>query len=282
MSRTLPKIAAAVGAIVLAAGTGAAAYALVDSDGTNTVVREVATGVPTATTSGLSVGQVYSRAHDGVVEITVSTGGGQAQGSGFVYDEEGHIVTNQHVVDGANTARCASRERRLLRRDRRRYRPLHRSRGDEGERPRSVLTPLALGDSSRLAGRRHRDRDRQPVRPRGDRHVRHRERSPAPDGGRRTASRSTTRSRPTLRSTTATPAARSSTCRARRRRERADLERLRRQRRRRLRDPVEHRQDHRRRRSSRRLGRARLPRRRRPADPRRRRRRGWAAPRASR
>ena len=27
----------------------------------------------------------------------------QGQGSGFVYDAEGHIVTNQHVVDGAET-----------------------------------------------------------------------------------------------------------------------------------------------------------------------------------
>ena len=27
----------------------------------------------------------------------------QAQGSGFVYDEQGHIITNQHVVDGAES-----------------------------------------------------------------------------------------------------------------------------------------------------------------------------------
>ena len=114
MSRTLPRIAASIGAIVLAAGTGAAAYALVDSDSTETV-RTVATGVSTASSSGLSVSQIYQRAHEGVVEITVTTqasGGGQAQGSGFVYDEDGHVVTNHHVVDGASTAPSRFCERR--------------------------------------------------------------------------------------------------------------------------------------------------------------------------
>src|SRR6185312_4798707 len=55
------------------------------------------------------------RAPRGVVEITVTEpsssstpfggGGGtqQAQGSGWVYDTDGHIVTNDHVVDGATS-----------------------------------------------------------------------------------------------------------------------------------------------------------------------------------
>ena len=60
-------------------------------------------------------------------------------------------------------------------------------------------------------GRRRRRRDRQPVRPRGDDHGRHRQRAEPPDPGDRTASRSAARSRRTRRSTTATPAARSST-----------------------------------------------------------------------
>ena len=32
----------------------------------------------------------------------------RATGSGFVYDNEGHIVTNDHVVEAANSFRCAS------------------------------------------------------------------------------------------------------------------------------------------------------------------------------
>jgi S1-C subfamily serine protease len=46
---------------------------------------------------------LYQRVNLSVVSITVEEGaqGGQAQGSGFVFDLQGDIVTNQHVVDGA-------------------------------------------------------------------------------------------------------------------------------------------------------------------------------------
>jgi 2-alkenal reductase len=40
---------------------------------------------------------LYQRVSPGVVSIRTDTG----QGSGFVFDNDGHIVTNQHVVDGA-------------------------------------------------------------------------------------------------------------------------------------------------------------------------------------
>lgn len=42
---------------------------------------------------------LYDRVNPGVVNI-VTNGG---QGSGFVYDLEGHIVTNNHVIDGATS-----------------------------------------------------------------------------------------------------------------------------------------------------------------------------------
>lgn len=44
---------------------------------------------------------LYERVDPGVVSIRVLTDAGGAQGSGFVYDTEGHIVTNFHVVDQA-------------------------------------------------------------------------------------------------------------------------------------------------------------------------------------
>src|SRR4029450_11029974 len=54
---------------------------------------------------------IYKRAKDAVVEVHSTTGGqsdpfgnqgqGTATGSGFVIDKQGHIVTNEHVVDGA-------------------------------------------------------------------------------------------------------------------------------------------------------------------------------------
>jgi putative serine protease PepD len=68
---------------------------------------------PAAASSPSSVAAIYRSAADAVVEITVSAAGettpwgdrgaAQSQGSGFVYDGEGHVITNQHVVDGAGS-----------------------------------------------------------------------------------------------------------------------------------------------------------------------------------
>ncbi len=44
---------------------------------------------------------IYQQAIPGVVAIQVTTSQGGALGSGFVYDTQGHIITNFHVVDGA-------------------------------------------------------------------------------------------------------------------------------------------------------------------------------------
>jgi 2-alkenal reductase len=47
--------------------------------------------------------QLYENVSPGVVSIQVFTQAGQSGlGSGFVVDKEGHIVTNYHVVDGAD------------------------------------------------------------------------------------------------------------------------------------------------------------------------------------
>ena len=44
---------------------------------------------------------LYNRVSPGVVSIQTITAAGGGQGSGFVYDTEGHIITNYHVVEGA-------------------------------------------------------------------------------------------------------------------------------------------------------------------------------------
>ena len=46
---------------------------------------------------------MYQTVSPGVVSIQVYTQTGSGQGSGFVVDKDGHIVTNYHVVDGAET-----------------------------------------------------------------------------------------------------------------------------------------------------------------------------------
>jgi putative serine protease PepD len=113
MRRIIPLIVVALVSAAAAVG----AFALISPDGTKTVVRPLAvTGAqPAAQTSNLSVTDVYNRVQKGVVEVTVRStasgdnlpfGGSQTQqalGSGFVYDSAGRIVTNDHVVDGAQS-----------------------------------------------------------------------------------------------------------------------------------------------------------------------------------
>ncbi len=45
---------------------------------------------------------IYARSNPGVVTIQVLTESGSGLGSGFVIDEEGHIITNFHVIDGVS------------------------------------------------------------------------------------------------------------------------------------------------------------------------------------
>ncbi len=52
--------------------------------------------------SGSFVREVYKRDGPGVVSVDVASNLGPGGGSGFVLDEAGHIVTNQHVVEGAD------------------------------------------------------------------------------------------------------------------------------------------------------------------------------------
>lgn len=113
------------GAALIGAGVGAGTYAAFGGgSGTTTkvVTNTVAAPASSSSTSAsltsqqtpLSVNEIYKRDAPGVVEITVTTqssggsgffgqGGGtsQAQGSGFVYDSQGDIVTDEHVVAGA-------------------------------------------------------------------------------------------------------------------------------------------------------------------------------------
>lgn len=44
--------------------------------------------------------KIYEKVSRGVVAIQVLTQEGGSQGSGFVFDKEGHIITNYHVVEG--------------------------------------------------------------------------------------------------------------------------------------------------------------------------------------
>jgi S1-C subfamily serine protease len=51
-----------------------------------------------------SYSELFQAIDQSVVSVT-SRGDTSAQGSGFVYDDSGHIVTNEHVIDGASNIR---------------------------------------------------------------------------------------------------------------------------------------------------------------------------------
>ena len=121
----LRRVAPIGAALALGAGAGAAIYAGATGGGTDTnssASASVVASVPAqpASTTSSTLTQIYKNDNPGVVDITVNTstpsaggvGGQQAQaeGSGFVIDKNGDIVTNQHVVNGETsiTVRFAS------------------------------------------------------------------------------------------------------------------------------------------------------------------------------
>jgi putative serine protease PepD len=102
-------------ALALGAGAGAGVYAGVSGGAKSAAQTATVTAAQPAAvkTTVSTLTQLYKDVTPGVVDITVTSnaasggfgpgGGGtsQAEGSGFVIDTSGHIVTNEHVVSGA-------------------------------------------------------------------------------------------------------------------------------------------------------------------------------------
>jgi S1-C subfamily serine protease len=125
-----------------------------DDTGNVTIKQAPAPSEPSKTVAvgeGLSVGDVYRQDAPGVVSVDVTSSQlGPGSGSGFVLDETGHIVTNQHVVDGAEdiSVRFAGGSREtaeLVGED-----PSTDVAVIRVDAPRSLLEPLTLGDSDAL------------------------------------------------------------------------------------------------------------------------------------
>ena len=122
MRRATVLRAAALGAASLLGGLIALGGVTLTGDlgGTTTVVRTSAAPTPAAPVADdgrLTVSEIYARAAPGVVQITSTAAASdnpsaapfdqqaaprQALGSGFVIDKTGHIVTNYHVIEGAD------------------------------------------------------------------------------------------------------------------------------------------------------------------------------------
>jgi S1-C subfamily serine protease len=119
-----PFVSALLGGIVVAVfGWIAIAAGWIQSEGGTTTTVSAPLTAPVDSSSGDGGGNVVNRIYkadgDGVAFIEAelaaeeapafspfgepeSRGGGTATGSGFVIDGEGHVLTNNHVVEGAN------------------------------------------------------------------------------------------------------------------------------------------------------------------------------------
>jgi len=146
-------ISAIVGGLVTALFLFVGVYGLEDESGSVTI-KEVApthksSGTMPVSNEGSSVREVYTRDGRGVVSVDVAatSEAGPGGGSGFVVDEAGHIVTNQHVVEGAEEisvkfADGVRREAEVVGQD-----PSTDVAVIKVEAPREALEPLTLGDS---------------------------------------------------------------------------------------------------------------------------------------
>jgi len=130
---------------------------------TQTITAGSTASVPVADDSNL-VNQIYERDGDGVGFITATGvqdssgelspfgggGSGTATGSGFLIDKEGHMVTNEHVVSGADTVSVtlgesdASYDAEVIGTD-----PSTDLALLKIDAPSDVMTPLAIGDSDK-------------------------------------------------------------------------------------------------------------------------------------
>jgi putative serine protease PepD len=78
--------------------------------------------IPAAPAASTIAGDVYNRVGAAAVEIAVTGRGGRGSGSGVVVDTDGHILTNNHVVEGARRVNVrfsdgTTREAEVLRTD---------------------------------------------------------------------------------------------------------------------------------------------------------------------
>ncbi len=63
---------------------------------------------------GLSLQEIYLRCIDSVVSISCTFPGGSATGTGVILSEDGYIVTNAHVVEGAVSVQVILNDERVL------------------------------------------------------------------------------------------------------------------------------------------------------------------------
>jgi len=160
MRKTAAPLAVALLALALLAGCGGGAGGSSSADGGATAAARTTTQVVVqAASAGFDAAKVYREASPGVVTIRSIFDTGAAEGSGFVLDSGGRIVTNAHVVTDGEGA------------DRKEAKAVYVEFGDRNVLPARIvgydpfadvallavkpdgfaLHPLTLGDDSELA-----------------------------------------------------------------------------------------------------------------------------------
>src|SRR6185437_8208608 len=146
------------GAVVAVFAALAFATGLVSTSGGSTTTREVvrASGANTVADvtsdeGGNTVNQIYKADAGGVAFIESKVSEGVASGSGVVLDDEGHVLTNNHVVEGGEQIRVSfESEGQMYPAEVVGTEPNSDLALLKVEAPASKLHPLTLGDSSKM------------------------------------------------------------------------------------------------------------------------------------
>jgi len=107
--RTRAAVVGGLSGAVMAAIASFGVVRLTDHDATPVATTSAAAvASPLSTSSAFDVHGVLDKIGNAVVSIDVSAQGGRGQvisgaGSGFIISDEGYVLTNNHVVDGAST-----------------------------------------------------------------------------------------------------------------------------------------------------------------------------------
>src|SRR3954467_13254307 len=150
------KLGALGAGALLVVGSSAATVAIAGHDHHDAAPRigpaaSSGTAQPVSNAGPDAARRVYDGAKQSVAYISAATPEGQATGSGFVVSADGKIVTNEHVVDGAQqvTVRLgtdgAEQQAQVLAADP--SKDLALLQGDTGGQS---LRPLGFGDSSKV------------------------------------------------------------------------------------------------------------------------------------
>jgi putative serine protease PepD len=137
-----------LGAAALGGGAAVGVEQLVGDDGAGVASGAVANGTHASASDAGTVSGVAGEVGPSVVEIKASSADGQSTGSGVVISEDGEILTNNHVVAGAESVRITFHDGKtataeVVGRATDRDMALVKARNVDG------LTPAKLGDSDK-------------------------------------------------------------------------------------------------------------------------------------